>query len=207
MLDSAARRREARIADARQEVPINAAWTAQCVNSVKDERAVIVNELGVPFDCLEFSGDEVFIGETTAGGLGSGIGFGIGAKVADPGRMVICCVGDGSFMFGNPTPAFVVSDALAAPILIIVANNGMWYAVEQSTVDIYPDGAAAAESQPPLTQFGASPDYAAMATACGAWGETVTDPDRLEEALRRGLQRNAEGQAALINVITAPGTR
>jgi len=207
IVDAARRRREQRIATAKKETPINAAWTAQCVNAVKSETSCIVNELGIPFDCVEFAGDELYIGETTAGGLGSGIGFGLGAKLADPSRSVICCVGDGSFMFGNPTPAFVVADALSIPITIIVANNGMWYAVEQSTVDIYPDGEASTEDKPPLTQFGSSPDYAALAAACGAWGETVTNPGKLESALRHGLERNAAGQAALINVITAPGTR
>jgi acetolactate synthase-1/2/3 large subunit len=83
----------------------------------------------------------------------------------------------------------------------------MWYAVEQSTVDVYPDGASAAGKNLPLTQFGSTPDYAAIAKACGAWGVTVSDPDRLEGALREALERNADGQAALLNVMTAPGTR
>jgi acetolactate synthase-1/2/3 large subunit len=174
---------------------------------VKDERTVIVNELGIPFDCLEFSGDELFIGETTAGGLGSGVGIALGAKLADPARKVICCVGDGSFMFGNPTPAMLVAKALNVPVTIVVANNGMWYAVEQTTLDIYPDGAAASQDTLPLTQFGASPDYAAIAEACGAYGETVRDPDVLEDALRRCLERNGNGQAALLNVVTEAGTR
>jgi len=207
LVAAAAEKRQARIADAKHRSPIHASWTADCINRLKGDNACIVNELGVPFDCLEFREEELYIGETTAGGLGSGVGFGLGAKVADPSRSVICCVGDGSFMFGNPTPAFVVADAIGLPITIIVANNGMWYAVEQSTVDIYPDGASAAGENLPLTQFGSTPDYASIARACGAWGVTVTDPDRLEDALRQALERNADGQAALLNVITAPGTR
>jgi acetolactate synthase-1/2/3 large subunit len=206
-IENARKRRVSTIESASKDVPINAAWTAQCVNAVKPDNAVIVNELGVPFNCLEFEGNEVFIGETTAGGLGSGVGFGLGAKLADPERMAICCVGDGSFMFGNPTPALLVSKALDIPVLIIVANNGMWYAVGQSTVDVYPDGEAAAADTVPLTNFGYSPDYAGIASACGAYGETVTDPANLEDALRRGLEQNKKGQAALIDVVTAPGTR
>jgi acetolactate synthase-1/2/3 large subunit len=207
LVASARERIAASISGARKDVPINAAWTAQCVNAVKADNAVIVNELGVPFDCLEFGGGEVFIGETTAGGLGSGVGFGLGAKLADPDRMVICCVGDGSFMFGNPTPALLVSKVLNCPILVIVANNGMWYAVEQSTIDVYPDGEAADTQEMPLTRFGHSPDYAAIAVACGAYGEKVTDPKELEDALRRGLKKNEDGQAAVIDVVTEPGTR
>jgi acetolactate synthase-1/2/3 large subunit len=206
-VDETRKRRESAISKAREDVPVNAAWTARCINAIKSDDAVIVNELGVPFNCLEFAGDEVYIGETTAGGLGSAVGFGLGAKLADPGRMVICCVGDGSFMFGNPTPALIVSKALDIPVLIIVANNGMWYAVGQSTIDIFPDGNAADVDVVPLTRFGHSPDYAGIAKACGAYGETVTDPATLEDALKRGLEQNNEGQAAVIDVITAPGTR
>jgi thiamine pyrophosphate-dependent acetolactate synthase large subunit-like protein len=110
-------------------------------------------------------------------------------------------------MFGNPTPAFVVSRALSLPILIIVSNNSMWYAVQQTTFDIYPDGAAAGVDVVPLTRFGAGPDYAALAVACGAWGETVTDPAMLEDAMNRGLGQTRNGKAALINVITQTGTR
>jgi acetolactate synthase-1/2/3 large subunit len=204
-VENARERRESSISSACKDVPINPVWTARCINAVKTDNAVIVNELGVPFSCLEFSGEEIFIGETTAGGLGSGLG--LGAKLADRERMVICCVGDGSFMFGNPTPALLVSKALNIPILIIVANNGMWYAVEQATVDIYPDGEAAATEDIPLTRFGYIPDYAAIGAACGAYGETVTDPATLEDAIRRGLAQNKHGQAAVINVVTAPETR
>jgi acetolactate synthase-1/2/3 large subunit len=167
-VEEARQRRESLISAASTESPINAAWTAECINNVKTDNAVIVNELGVPFSCLEFSGDEVFVGETTAGALGTGIGLGLGAKLADPDRMVVCCVGDGCFMFGNPTPA---TDTM------------------------------------PLTRFGYCPDYRGIAVACGAYGETVTDPGELEDALRRGLERNRNGQAALIDVVTAAGTR
>jgi acetolactate synthase-1/2/3 large subunit len=207
LTEKAAAARRARIESARGEKPVNAGWTAQCINSVKSDNAIIVNELGVPFDVLEFSGHEVFFGETTAGALGTGLGVALGAKLADPSRTVICCVGDGSFMFGNPTPALLVSRVLGIPVLIVIANNGMWYAVEQSTLDIYPESKPDPASGLPLTRFGYSPDYAALAAACGAYGETVTEPEQVLAALQRGLARNRDGQAAVIDIVTAPGTR
>lgn len=207
LVGDATERRRRLLERARDEQPINAAWTAQCVNAVKPDDAIIVNELGIPFDVLEFTGDEMFFGETTAGALGTGLGVAIGAKVADPSRAAICCVGDGSFMFGNPTPALLVSRALGLPVLMIVANNGMWYAVEQSTLDIYPDSATDDPAGLPLTRFGCSPDFAVLAAACGAYGERVTDPRQLPDALRRGLAENGQGRAAVIDVVTAPGTR
>lgn len=207
LVESAAQRRTSLEESARKDQPISAVWIAACINKVKTDDAVILNELAVPFNHHEFSGDEIYVGETTAGGLGTAIGAGLGAKLADPKRMVFCCVGDGSYMFSNPTAALLVSRALKLPVLIIIANDGMWYAVEQSTAEIYPDGASASADEVPLTQFGKSPDYAKMATACGAYGERVTDPGKLEGALERGLECNANGQAAVIDVITAPGSR
>ncbi len=203
----AAKKRAASQARAAKAEPISAVWIAACLNEVKPDDAVILNELAVPFEHHEFSGEEIYVGETTAGGLGTAVGAGLGAKLADPGRTVFCCVGDGSYLFSNPTAALLVSRALAIPVLIIITNNGMWYAVEHSTIDIYPEGAAAHTSDVPLSKFGDSPDYAMMAEACGAYGETVTKPGELQAALERGIERNRNGQAAVINVITAAGSR
>ena len=117
-------RRRARKAAARKRSPIDAAWIADCINEVSSDDAVVVNELGMPFEHLEFGDDSIYVGETTAGGLGTGLGAALGAKVAAPERDVICCIGDGSFMFGNPTPALLVSGAAGIPVTAIVANNG-----------------------------------------------------------------------------------
>ena len=207
IVQQAAQQRAALQASAQSEEPVSAVWITACLNKVRPDDAVILNELAVPFNHHEFSGDEIYVGETTAGGLGTAIGAGLGAKLADPQRMVICCVGDGSYMFSNPTAALLVSQALGVPVLIIVTNNAMWYAVGHSTIDIYPGGATEGMGNPPLTQFGASPNYAMMGQACGAHGETVSKPEELAEALERGLECNRNGQTAVIDVITAPGSR
>lgn len=207
IVQQAAQQRAALQASAQSEEPVSAVWITACLNKVRPDDAVILNELAVPFNHHEFSGDEIYVGETTAGGLGTAIGAGLGAKLADPQRMVICCVGDGSYMFSNPTAALLVSQALGVPVLIIVTNNAMWYAVGHSTIDIYPGGATEGMENPPLTQFGASPNYAMMGQACGAHGETVSKPEELAEALERGLECNRNGQTAVIDVITAPGSR
>lgn len=207
IVGKAAQERKALQASAEKAEPISAVWISACINRVKPDDAVILNELAVPFNHHEFSGDEIYVGETTAGGLGTAIGAGLGAKLGDPKRMVICCVGDGSYLFSNPTAALLVSRTLKIPILVIITNNSMWYAVEQSTVDIFPDGATASSDDPPLTKFGESPDYAMIAQACGAHGETVNAPGKLAKAIERGLECNRNGQAAVIDVITAPGSR
>jgi thiamine pyrophosphate-dependent acetolactate synthase large subunit-like protein len=59
----------------------------------------------------------------------------------------------------------------------------------------------------PLTSFGPSPRYADMAEAAGAWGRRIEAPDDVEAGLREAFERAADGQAAVVEVITAPGTR
>jgi acetolactate synthase-1/2/3 large subunit len=203
----AAQARSDRIATARRATPIDAAWIAECLNAHRPPGSVIVNELCLPFDYLRLEDGDCFFGETTAGGLGAGLGFGLGAKLADRSRTVISGVGDGSYMFGNPTPALLVGRALDIPTLTIVSNNNLWYAVRQSTLSVYPDGAAAAADPMPLTHFGPSPNYADMAAAAGAWAERVTDPDALPGAFESAFARVADGQAAVLDIVTEPGTR
>ena len=203
----AADRRAARIEAARRNSPIDAAWIARCLNAVRPPDSVIVNELCLPFDHLELEDGDQFFGETTAGGLGAGLGIGLGAKLADPSRAVISAVGDGSYMFGNPTPALLVARALNIPTLTLIANNNLWYAVRQSTLASYPDGAAAGAEPMPLTSFGPSPSYSGMAEAAGAWAAKVSDPAELEGLMRSAFEQTAAGRSAVLEIVTAPGTR
>lgn len=203
----AAGQRTVRIESARRRSPIDAAWAAECLNAVRPPGSVIVNELCLPFDHLELENGDVFFGETTAGGLGAGLGMSLGAKLADPSRSVIAAVGDGSYMFGNPTPALLVSRALDIPTLTLIANNNLWYAVRQSTLASYPDGAAAVAEAMPLTNFGPSPSYAGMAEAAGAWAARVSDPDELEGLMHAAFEQTAAGRSAVLEIVTEPGTR
>lgn len=203
----ASQKRAERVEVARRATPIDAAWIAECLNTIRPDNSVIANELCLPFDYLKLENGDNYFGETTAGGLGGGLGFGLGAKLAEPSRMVISAVGDGCYMFGNPTPALLVSRALDIPTLTIVSNNNLWFAVRQSTLSIYPDGAAAGADPMPLTHFGPSPNYADMAIAAGAWGARVTNPGELPGTIEQAFERVAGGQAVVLDVVTEPGTR
>jgi len=199
--------RDARIATAKRATPIDAAWVAECLNEVRPDGSVIANELCLPFNHLKLESADHYFGETTAGGLGAGLGFGLGAKLADRSRAVISAVGDGSYMFGNPTPALLVASALEIPTLTMIANNNQWFAVRHSTLGLYPDGAAASVDPMPMTHFGPSPNYAGMAEAAGAWAARISDPSEVESTMKSAFERIADGQSAVLDIVTAPGTR
>jgi acetolactate synthase I/II/III large subunit len=118
---------------------------------------------------------------------------------------VIACVGDGSYMFGNPTPAHFVAQAQGLPVLFVIFNNAGWSAVLNATRAMYPDGHAMRSNQPPLTALSPSPAFERVIEASGGYGVRVEAPDRLQPELERALQVvREEGRQALVNVICRP---
>ncbi|OGT82198.1 MAG: hypothetical protein A3G96_00255 [Gammaproteobacteria bacterium RIFCSPLOWO2_12_FULL_52_10] len=184
--------------------PIHPAWIAACVNQVKQKNTIIVDEMGVSMDFLELQEPGSYITSSLAGGLGMGLGAAVGAKLAASDRDVILLVGDGAYMFGNPTPAHFIAVADKIPTLTVVLNNSRWHAVHASTVGMYPQGRAAKSRTMPLVELEPSPRFDKTMQACGGHGEKVTDPEKLVAALERGLKAVAGGTPALMNVITRP---
>ena len=186
----------------RDQTPVHPAYLAACVNEVKSEDAIIINELGLPVGQLNLTQPRSYFGGQLAGGLGFGLGAALGAKLGAPEREVIAAVGDGSYMFGNPLPFHYVGRAENLATLTIIANNQVWHAVKRATLDVYPDGRAAKANIMPLTELKPSPDYEKVIETCGGHGEKVESPAALMPALRRGLEAVRSGTPALLNVFT-----
>ena len=130
-----------------------------------------------------------------------GLGAALGAKLASPEKTVICALGDGAYMFGNPTAGHFVSEAMQLPVLFIIANNARWAAVHRSTLSTYPKGHAAAMKQPPFATLEPSPRFEHVIQASGGHGERVEQPKDLMPALQRALKVvKEEKRQALVNV-------
>jgi acetolactate synthase I/II/III large subunit len=199
--ETAARRKKL-LDTVKDQSPIHLAWLADCINRVKSDDAIVISELGVPQSALRLTQPRSFMGGLLSGGLGFGLGAALGAKLAAPEREVITTVGDGSYMFGNPLPYHHVGRAENLPTLTVVANNMMWGAVRQATLDVYPDGRAAKANVMPLTELRPSPDFEKVVEACGGRGEKVTTPGELLPALERSLDAVRSGTPATVNVMT-----
>ena len=144
-----------------------------------------------------------YFSHSPAGGLGWAMGAALGAKLARPEATIIAAVGDGTYMFGNPTPFHFVSRAQNLPVLTVVFNNRRWGAVHRSTLSLYPDGHAAAQTEPPFSTLEPSPEYEILVKASGGYGERVEDPAALPGALERALFAvQVEHRQAVLNVIT-----
>jgi acetolactate synthase-1/2/3 large subunit len=180
---------------------ITGKWLSACMNRLLDANTVLVNEYPTVLEEMVIKEPGHYFGNTSAGGLGWGLGAALGAKLASPDKTVICALGDGAYMFGNPTAGHYVSEAMRLPVLFIVANNARWAAVHRSTLATYPNGVASKTSNPPFATLEPSPRFEHVIQASGGHGERVSEPQELMPALERALRVvKEEKRQALVNV-------
>lgn len=183
--------------------PLSLAWVAHCLDRVKGADDVVISESQLPMAHIRFEKPRTMFSTSPAGGLGWASGAALGIKLAAPERKVFAVMGDGSYMFGNPSPAHHVGAAMELPVLTIILNNAMWGSVRKATLGIYPDGAAAKLNRAPLTYLEPTPAYHKIVDAFGGWGAEVKEPDDLPRALERALHAvTVEKRQAVLNVHT-----
>jgi len=184
--------------------PLSAQAVSAALNAALPEDALLVNEYPLVLEEMTLREPGRYFGTPPSGGLGWGLGAALGAKLATPDRTVVCALGDGSYMFGNPTPGHFVSEARRLPVLFVVFNNARWAAVHRATLADYPDGYAAKAASPPFSALEPAPRFEHVVRASGGHGERVTEPGGLRPALERGLHVvREEKRQALVDVCIA----
>lgn len=179
------------------------AWVSHCLNQVKQDDDILISEAQLALGNIALRKPGSFFGTSPSGGLGWGLGASLGVKLGQKDKRVFCVVGDGAYMFGNPTPAHFVSAAYDLPTLTVIMNNKMWGSVRKATLGLYPDGAASSSNQAPLTYLDPAPEYHKIVQASDGYGEEVTDPGDLQAALERGIKAvEVDKRQAVINVHT-----
>jgi acetolactate synthase-1/2/3 large subunit len=178
---------------------ITGKWLSACVNQVLDANTILVNEYPTVLEEMVIKEPGRYFGNPSAGGLGWGMGAALGAKLASPDKTVICAVGDGAYMFGNPTAVHYVAEAMHLPALFIIANNARWAAVHRSTLSTYPKGFASETKEPPFATLEPSPRFEHVVRASGGHSERVSEPQLLMPALEKALKvvRDEKRQAVL----------
>jgi acetolactate synthase-1/2/3 large subunit len=184
-----------------REPTIKPAWISRCLGDVLGEDAVVFNEYPLKLEYCPREKPQTYFGLSPAGGLGWSVGAALGAKLAAPEKLVVATLGDGSYIFANPTACHWVADAYKLPILTIVFNNALWGAVRNATLAMYRDGAAARDNHRTLAELSPSPAFEKLVEAQGGYGERVETPADLPAALRRAIEATRRGQQALLNII------
>jgi len=198
VVGAAAARANAAAADS----PMDMAWVSRCVGNVVDDRTIVVNEYDLDATQACFRQPGSYFSAPSSGGLGWGLGAALGAKMAASDKTVICCVGDGAYIFGAPTAAHFVSRANSLPCLFIIFNNRTWNAVKRAVQSHAREGWAVKTDSMPLTALDPAPDYELVCRASGGHGERVEDPAQLPATLERALRIvREEKRQVLLNVI------
>ena len=200
-------RTAALLESARHAKPISYAYVGDCVRRILPQGGIVITELGASSDQLALEEPGSLLGVGIGGGLGFGLGASLGAKLAAPGRTVVSTIGDGSYMFGNPTPFHFVARSVQLPVLTIICNNSRWHAVDAATRGVYPEGLAAASPVMPLVELKPSPEFSKVAEASDAYARRVDDPADLPGALEAALGAVQSGRQALLDVRMEHGYR
>jgi acetolactate synthase-1/2/3 large subunit len=177
-------------------------WLSRCLGAILPKDAIVVNEYPLmPEHCpRELPG--TYFALSPAGGLGWGFGAALGAKLASPDRLVVATLGDGAYVFANPTACHWVSAKQQLPTLTVVFNNQLYGAVRRATLSMYEDGVAAEQDGRLLADLSPAPLFEKLVEASGGYGECVSKPSELPAAIERALAVvTREKRQALLNVI------
>jgi acetolactate synthase-1/2/3 large subunit len=182
---------------------ISPEYLSRAIGEAVGEDAVIINEYPLRPDHCPREKPGTFFALGPAGGLGWGFGAALGAKLAAPDKFVVATLGDGAYMFGNPTVAHWVAGKYELPILAIVFNNARYGAVRRATLAMFKDAAAGENDGRTLADLDPAPPYDELARAQGCHAERVEKPADLPDALARARDAVINGRRqALLNVIT-----
>ncbi len=99
----------------------------------------------------------------TAGSMGYGVPAAVGVKLLFPDRTVVAFSGDGDFLMSGQD--FATAVQFDAPIIVIIADNGLYGTIRMHQERHYPGRISGTQLR--------NPDFAAYARAFGGFGVTV----------------------------------
>jgi len=187
----------AEIAPAAQsdQVPIRPERVFDEVGRVLDETSLLVTDAsyvtGWSMSQIEVPASGRFIlSPRGTGGIGWSLPAGVGAKLGDPARTVICVTGDGGF--GYVMNELETAARYNVDLLVIVFNNST-LAFQRHWEEVAMGGYLDCDFL--------DVDYSEVARALKCGGECVADPAALADAIRRGV---AHDGPYLLDVVIDP---
>ncbi|MFF4322961.1 thiamine pyrophosphate-dependent enzyme [Streptomyces sp. NPDC001568] len=167
---------------------------AAAVDAHAADDAVFTSDTGMATVWLSrfvsMHGSRRLIGSYNLGSMANAMPQSIGAQLWAPERQVVAFCGDGglSMLLGD----LMTIKTYRLPIKLVVFDNRRLGMVKLE------------QEQAGLPEFGTeldNPDFAAVATALGITGIRVTDPDHLDDAVRRALKTPGP---VVLDVLTNP---
>ncbi len=180
---------------------ISPEYLSRCIGEAIDADTILINEYPLRLEHCPRTRAGTYFGLSAAGGLGWGLPAALGAKLANPERLVVATLGDGAYIFANPTACHWAAEAHGLPVLTVIFNNSLYGAVRNSTKAMYPKGGAAEDAWRMLAELDPSPAFETLVEASGGKGFRVEDAADLPAVLAQAIATVRAGQQALVNVI------
>ena len=186
------------------DTPIDPRWLCHELGEALPANAIISEETTVYRSLIQEAiprdQAQTYFARIT-GGLGVGLSYALGVKLAMPERPVFALIGDGAFHYNAVPSCLGVAQEYGLPIHVVVFNNGRYLSMETSLIKYFPDGAAKKTGVHYGAEIGPRPDYQHYGKAHGGYGYRVTQPGEIRNALAQALKHDAEGKLTVIDVV------
>ncbi|WP_166870188.1 acetolactate synthase large subunit [Salinibacterium sp. ZJ450] len=136
---------------------------------------------------IKYERPNAWLNSGGAGTMGYGVPAAMGAKVANPDRVVWAIDGDGCFQMTNQELATCTINKI--PIKVAIINNSSLGMVRQWQTLFY-DGRHSFTDLNTGAETAMIPDFVKMADAYGALGIRVTKPEEVDAAIKLALETN-----------------
>ncbi len=192
------RERQKAIEEQQETGTLGTEIVTQALNDLIDESTVVVSEELSASQQLDLATPGAYYG-SHGSALGWAPGAAVGVKLAEPDKRVVALVGDGTYIFANPTSAGWLAGAQDAPTLTVIYNNSGWNAVKFSTLDQHPEGSAARVGIPE-SEFDPRPDLSRAAHVVDAFSATIEAPSDARSVLKEAIEAVDDGTPAVVDV-------
>jgi acetolactate synthase-1/2/3 large subunit len=190
--------------DGARQKPISPDWLCHSLDEILEDNAIVLGEVVTNAAALWRQLRRTRPGtyfQSGGSNLGWGLGAALGARLASPDKTVVLLAGDGSFVFGCPTAALWAASTCGAPFLCIILNNMQYTAPKLAVKKSFGEASYSVKTGNWVgTEIRPSPDYAATARACLAYGQTVEEPADVKPAIKAALEQVRGGRPAVLDV-------
>jgi len=177
-----------------QDSPVDMGFVMGWLQDNLDKDAILTNGAGNfalwPSKYFRYSKGQRLLGPQS-GAMGYGIPAALAASLQYPGRQVICFAGDGDMQMSLAELASIRQSG--ARVLILILNNASYGTIRMHQETHFPARKSATDL--------INPDFAAVARACGLFGEQVASTDDFPAAFQR-LQASETGGVLELAIAT-----
>ena len=167
-------------------------WVIKRLGELVGDDATVTSDVGQhqmwAAQFYPFSRPRQWVNSGGLGTMGFGLPAAIGAKVADPSKIVINVTGDGSILMN--VQELVTASEYNIPVINVILNNHFLGMVRQWQTFFY-------EKRYSETDLSYQPNWKMLVEACGGVGYDVTTKEEFDSALKDAIEQK---KVSFINV-------